>query len=177
RNKLVFATGTAVAIALILGVIGTTVGLLRAKRAQALVLHSRSEAEKLSNFMLDDLYAKLEPSGEFETVIRLAKQAAAYYDGLPPSLRTRETEQNRAIARGRLALVTAKQGDFKTAVPLATESVAVVQKMRQQGDQSEGTIFALVLALEAFFRGYNSGFGAGSDIVSFGRAVQHRPPV
>jgi serine/threonine protein kinase len=36
RNKLIFAAGTAVAVVPVLGVIGTTLGLLRARRAQAL---------------------------------------------------------------------------------------------------------------------------------------------
>jgi len=134
---------------LVLGVIGTTIGLLRAKRAESLARQSRTDAEELSNFMLDDFYAELQPSGRFETVAKLARKAVAYYDGLPASLRTPETERNRAMARARLALVTAQQGDIQSATPIAEQTAAQLEQMRQRGDQSEGTVYALALALEA----------------------------
>jgi tRNA A-37 threonylcarbamoyl transferase component Bud32 len=176
RNKLVFAAGTAVAAMLVLGVIGTSIGLLRARRAQALALRSRSDAEKLSNFMLDDFYQKLEPSGDFETIARLGRQAVAYYDGLLPSLRTPETERNRAIARARLALGAAKLGDPTTAVPLAKESLVNLEKLGQQGDHSEGTTLALVVALQAQFQCYHSHFLAGSDLESSQEIVRALRP-
>src|SRR5579864_4037829 len=75
RNKLLFTAGVAVGVALLLGIVGTTVGLLQAKAAKALALRTRSEAEKLSIFMLEDFYDELQPSGRFEIVARLAKQA------------------------------------------------------------------------------------------------------
>jgi len=149
RNKLAFAAGLAVAAALFLGIIASTLEAIRAKRAEAMALQSRSDAEKLSNFMLDDFYAELEPSGRYDTVARLAKQALAYYDGLPPSLRSPETECNSALARARLAVVTAKQGDLKGALAMAQETLAKLNQMRQRGDQSEGTIYAYEMAMEA----------------------------
>ena len=151
RNKLAFTAATAVAVALILGMIGTTVGLLRAKRAETLALETRSEAEKLSNFMLDDFYAELEPSGKFETVAKLAKRAMSYYEALPPSLRTPESQRNQAMAQARLALATALVGDVPTATPLAEQAVAQLEQMRQRGDASEGTAYALSLAIRAEF--------------------------
>ncbi len=149
RHKLAFATAAAVVAALVLGVIGTTTGFVRAKRAGALALQSRADAEKLSNFMLDDLYAEVKPIAQFETVARLAQQVVAYYDGLPPALRTPETERNRAFAQARLALITAQNGDIKTATPVAAQAVAKLAQMRKSGDQSEGTAYALALALDA----------------------------
>jgi hypothetical protein len=106
RHKVVVVAATAIAAALVLGVIGTTIGLLRAKRSEALALRSRTDAEKLSNFMIEDFYNELQPSGQFGTVAHLARQALDYYDGVPVSLRTAETERNRAIAQARLAWVT-----------------------------------------------------------------------
>jgi tRNA A-37 threonylcarbamoyl transferase component Bud32 len=149
RNKLVYAAGFAVAVALLLGIVVSTWQAVRAKRAEAQALQSRSDAEKLSNFMLDDFYAQLEPSGQYETVAALAKRAVDYYDGLPKSLRTPDTERNRAMAMARLALVMSRQGDFQTALPMAKEVVDTLEKFRKQGDQSDGTIFAMGLALEA----------------------------
>jgi hypothetical protein len=111
RNKLVFTVGMVVLAALAAGITVSAWQALRAKRAEALALHSRSEAEKLAFFMVEDFYAELEPSGQFETVARLTRQAVAYYDRLPPTLRTLDTDRNRATAQARLALVNACQGD------------------------------------------------------------------
>ncbi|MBL9135176.1 MAG: serine/threonine protein kinase, partial [Verrucomicrobiales bacterium] len=72
RNKLMFVAGTTVGLALLLGVIGTTLALLRAREAEALAIQSRGEAEKLSSFMLDEFHDELQPSGRFETMARLA---------------------------------------------------------------------------------------------------------
>jgi len=138
RNKVAFAVGTAVAGALLLGIIVSAWQAVRARRAEALALQTRGDAEKLSNFILDDFYAALEPSGQYEMVAPLAKQAVAYYDSLPASLRTSDTARNRASAQARLALVTALQGDFKTAMPAAEQAEATLDQMRQHGDQSEG---------------------------------------
>jgi hypothetical protein len=149
RNKVVFTAGIAVAAALCFGLLFSTWQALRAKRAETLALQSRSDAEKLSNFMLDDFYAQLEPTGQFEAVAALAKRAVNYYDGLPPSLRTPDTERNRAMALARLALITVQQVDFQNTLPMAKEVIATLEKFRQQGDQSDGTIYALGLALRA----------------------------
>jgi tRNA A-37 threonylcarbamoyl transferase component Bud32 len=149
RNRLLFATGTAVLLALILGVVGIAVGLLRAKRAEALSTRSRNDAEDLANFMLEDFYSELEPSGQFETVARLAKKAVAYYDSLPPALRTPETERNEAMAQARLALITANLGDFEVALPAAQNAKSKLQGMCERGDKGDATVFSLGLAWEA----------------------------
>ncbi len=162
RNKFTFAAGATVAAALSLGMIISLWEAKRAGRAEVLALQSRSNAEKLANFMLEDFYAELEPSGEFETVARLARQAVAYYDSLPPSLRTLDTDRNRAMAQARLALVTARQGDFKGAMPVAQEAAATLEQMRRQGDQSDGTMFSLGLALRAQHWCYNLQFHSRS---------------
>src|SRR5260370_1007530 len=60
------------------------------------------------------------------------------------------------MAQARLALVTARQGDFKAAMPIANEAVARLEQMRQRGDKSDGTIFSLGLALEAQYWCYEA---------------------
>src|SRR6185295_3649252 len=155
RNKLIFTAGMVVLAALAAGIAVSAWQAMRAKRAEALALHSRSDAEKLAFFMLEDFYAELEPSGQFETVARLARQAVAYYDRLPPTLRTLDTDRNRATAQARLALVNARQGDLKTAAPAAEEALARLEEIRKQAGPSEATIFALGLASEARYFCYN----------------------
>ena len=119
-------------------VAGTVVSLwqaVRARRAQALALQTRGDSEELSNFILEDLYTELEPTGRFELIARLAHKAVDYYNRLPPSLRTPETEQNNAMAQARLALITARQGDSKGALLLATSAVNTFEQRVKAGDQ------------------------------------------
>ncbi len=170
RNKVVFTAGAVVAAALFFGIFFSTWQAVRAKRAEAMALQSRSDAEKLSNFMLDDFYAQLEPTGQYEAVAALAKQAVDYYNNLSPSLRTPDTVRNRAMALARLALVTSRQVDSQAALPMSKEVVATLEKFRGQGDQSEGTIYALGLALEAQGQCYwNQGdFQSASDSLQQG---------
>lgn len=122
RNKLVFLAGTAVVLALLLGVVGTNLALLRAREAEALAIRSRGEAEKLSSFMLDEFHDELQPSGRFETMARLAQQTLDYYEGLPRSLRTSATELHRLTAQARLASIRVQQGQFKVGDALAQEA-------------------------------------------------------
>jgi len=168
RNKLVFGAAAAVSGVLVLGAIVSTWQAVRAKRAEMLALQSRSDAEKLSNFMLDDFYTELEPSGQFETVAQLARKALAYYDSLPALLRTAESDRHRVLAQARLALVTVRQGDTKAAQPIVKQTMARLEQMRKQGDQSDETIFALELALEAQILCYDN----QGDIQSQSAALQ-----
>ncbi len=151
RHRVAFGAGVAVSGALVLGMVGSTWQAVRARRAEALAVQSRAESEKLSNFMLDDFYEELEPAGRFETVARMARQVVAYYDGLPATLRTKETERNRVMAEARLALFTARQGEIEAASGRAREAVAALEKLRGEGDLSEPTLYALGLAKEAEF--------------------------
>jgi len=149
RNKLVFLAGSTVVLALLLGVVGITLALLRAREAEALAIRSRGEAEKLSNFMLDEFHDELQPSGRFETMARLAQQTLDYYEGLPRSLRTSATDLHRLTAQARLASIRVQQGQFKVGEALAQEAAAGLEKLRQQGDSSEGLAYALSIALSA----------------------------
>jgi hypothetical protein len=177
RHKLVFAGVAGIVTVLLLGLIGTTVGLWRAKRAERLALQSRSDAEKLANFMLEDLCDELEPSGRLETMARLAKEILGYYDGLPRSMRTPETERNRAGAQARLAIFTVKKDDFKTALAIAEGAVARLEQMRQQGDQTEATAYSLALGFHArsLLQSYVSGPSAASTEAMKRKAEVLRP--
>ena len=149
RHKPACAAAAMVALALILGTGVSLWQAVRAKRAEAMALQTRGDAEELSNFLLEGLYDELEPTGRFETLASLASKAVAYYERMPASLRTPDTERNRALAQARLALISAKQADLKTALPLASSALATFEHLRRAGDRSEGTFYGLGLALLA----------------------------
>jgi tRNA A-37 threonylcarbamoyl transferase component Bud32/tetratricopeptide (TPR) repeat protein len=150
RHKVAAMAAMAVILVVILGVAGITLALLKARHAETLSMQSRNDAENLANFMLEDLYAELEPSGQLETITRLARKAVAYYDGLSTALRTPETERNWLAARARLALLLASQGDFEKAIATAEKVQGDLERRRQQGDQSDSTILSLGMVGQAF---------------------------
>jgi serine/threonine protein kinase/tetratricopeptide (TPR) repeat protein len=177
RHRVVFLAASVVVAALILGVIGATLGLLRAKRAERLALRTRTDAEKLSNFMLEDLYTELQPSGQFGTVARVAKQALDYYDTLPASMRTTETARNRAIAQARLAWISVQEGDFKAAKTLAEEAASLLGRRRQQGDTNEATALALALSLRAQGRYQDVSTNPSGAATMYKRALEVLQPL
>jgi WD40 repeat protein/serine/threonine protein kinase len=77
RNKVVFAAGTAIALALILGVIGTTLGLLRADKHRRLAEEAGREATKLKDEAVNLLAAEKEERARAQAE-ELAARRAAY---------------------------------------------------------------------------------------------------
>jgi len=177
RNKVACAAAAMVGLALILGTGISLWQAVRAKRAEVLALQTRSDAEALSNYVLDDLYAEVEPTGRFETIGRLARTALEYYNRLPQSLRTPDTERNSAIAQARLALITARQGDSKAALLVASAAVAKLENRLKQGDQSEQTILGLGLALFAKYWCYRLQEDLPSSMPLLQRGVDVLKPV
>ncbi len=78
RNKLAFTAAAAVAVALILGVIGTTVGLLRAEKQRLATEEARRLAEQRfqsARRFVDDVFKEVEP--EFSKLIGASKAREA----------------------------------------------------------------------------------------------------
>src|SRR5204863_1512029 len=114
----------AVCAVLAVGAAGSAVfGYLNMKRAQEAELKAqqtrlmaesaRGEAEKLVVYLLDDFYLELEPVGRLDIVADLSRRALAYYAGLPPALRTDESERNRALALVRYGFVLRYQSKLE----------------------------------------------------------------
>jgi len=108
---------------------------------------ARGEAEKLVLYLLDDFQLELAPVGRLDIVAELAKRAIDYYGGLPPELRNAQSERNRALALvryGTVLRIQARLGDARKAID---EAVQVLDKMRDEGDQSETTLVGLALGM------------------------------
>jgi hypothetical protein len=138
-------------------VAGAIFGYLSTRRAQqaeaqaqetrALAEQARGEAEKLVVFLLDDFYLELEPIGRLDVVAALAKRAMDYYQQLPPLLRTRETERNRALAMVRYGAALRYLSSLEEGDKTLTEAIRILEQIRAQGDQSEATAIGLALAI------------------------------
>jgi tetratricopeptide (TPR) repeat protein len=110
---------------------------------------ARAEAEKLTVFLLDDFQLELAPVGRLDIVADLAQRALAYYDGLPPELRTPETNRNRALALVRYGAALRVQSKLDAGDKVLGEAVDVLSGLVQQGDHSEITAIGLSAAITA----------------------------
>jgi tetratricopeptide (TPR) repeat protein len=148
----------------------------KAVETRRLAESARSEAEKLIVFLLDDFYLELEPVGRLDIVAELAKRAIDYYRGLPPELRTPETDRNRALALVRLGAVLRWQNNTDDAAVALNEAIEVLTRLRQQGDASETTAIGLALALVNNARNLdNQGRGADSVRIALDGAAVLQP--
>jgi eukaryotic-like serine/threonine-protein kinase len=175
RHRLAFAAGSAIACSLVAG-LGVSVwsllnekaarqravaaehdaltaagaarrAELKAQRTQTLADGARRQAENLVGFLLDDFYEELEHTGRLEVVGKLAQQAVAYYEGLPPELQSRDSARNRALAMARQGVASSRQGRLAEGDELSAKGLAEIEQLRSAGDESEATTIALAVTL------------------------------
>jgi len=120
---------------------------LKAQQTRQMAETARGEAEKLIVYLLDDFYLELEPVGRLDIVAALSKRAVDYYAALPPELRSPETDRNRALALVRYGSALRTQSRLDESGKALSEAVAVLTKLRKEGDQSEATAIGLGIGL------------------------------
>ena len=117
-----------------------------AVKTRAVSETSRSEAEKLVVFLLDDFYDELAPAGRLDAVGSLAKSAVTYYKELPAELRTPASQRNHALALLRQGDVALAQGRVDEAAASVENAAKLVEGVRTQGDVSDATTLATAYA-------------------------------
>jgi hypothetical protein len=154
RARMVASVCAVLMLVAVAGAIFGWVNLGRARAADAeaqksrqLAEHARGDAEKLVAFLIDDFYAELEPTGQLDTLGRLAHTAVGYYDGLPKELITPQTETFRAMAMVREGAALNARGEIDTAYKLFGEAQAAFEKLRASGNDSEPVTYGLALSL------------------------------
>jgi tetratricopeptide (TPR) repeat protein len=123
------------------------VAMHRARTAEAEAQTSRSNAEKLVSFLIEDFYNELEPTGRLETLGTLAHMAVGYYDSLPPELVTPQTQINRAMALVREGAALQSSGKLDAAYKCFGEAQDVFEKLHSSGDQGEAVTYGMALTL------------------------------
>lgn len=148
RTRLILTGCAALLVVAILAALFGWYGMTRARTAEAQAQASRSNAENLVSFLIEDFYNDLAPTGRLETLGKLAHKTVAYYDSLPPTLRTQQTQINRAMALVREGAAQQSSGKLDDADKSFGAAQAVFEKLRAGGDHGEAVTFGLALALE-----------------------------
>ena len=125
------------------------VNLQKAKDTRALAERTRADAEKLVGYLLEDFHAELEPVGRLDMVGELASRTVAYYRSLASSMRSADTEANRALALLRLGDVRQTQGKLDEAVAILDEAIAALEPLLAGGRAPASVQLTLADALFA----------------------------
>ncbi|HET7932097.1 MAG TPA: hypothetical protein VFL63_12010 [Rhodanobacteraceae bacterium] len=152
-------------VLLVVAAIGAAFGfwsLHRAHTAEAEAQNSRANAESLVSFLIEDFYNELAPTGRLETLGTLARKTVAYYDSLPPALRTKQTQINRAMALVREGAAQQSSGKLDDAGRSFGAAQTVFEKLRAGGDHGEAVTYGLALALEIQGSSIIGGSGRGN---------------
>ena len=155
------------AVLMLVAIAGAVFGLFnmrRARLAEAEAQKSRTDAEKLVSFLIEDFYNELAPTGRLETLGKLAHMTVGYYDSLPPELVTSQTQVNRAMAQVREGAALLNSGHSDAAFKSLDEAQAVFEKLRAAGDRSEPVAYGLGLIFMYEGQGFiGGGSGRGTD--------------
>ncbi|MBS0580075.1 MAG: hypothetical protein JSR36_12540 [Proteobacteria bacterium] len=180
------AVASACAVLALVAIAGAVFGYLsmqRARRAEAradevrnLSETARAQSEKLVVYLLDDFYMELEPVGRADVISQLAQRTLAYYDALPPALRTADSARNQALASVRYAQVLRNTGRSKEAFPVVEQAVQSLDRLVKQGDHSESTLIGLALGLSIRGRCHEDAREVEAARADAARAVQTLAP-
>jgi tetratricopeptide (TPR) repeat protein len=156
RARKVAAGCAVLAVVAVAGAVFGWINMNRAQEAQAAALKTRqlaegarAEAEKLVVYLLDDFHLELEPIGRLDVVADLSQRALRYYGGLPPELRSPETERNRAFAQARYASALRTLGRSGEGMKATDEAITTLEALRAKGDTSETAAIGLSIAFNA----------------------------
>ncbi len=149
----------------------------RAREAEAEAQKSRSDAEKLVSFLIEDFYAELAPTGRLDTLGKLAHKTVGYYNGLPAQLVTPKTEAYRAMALLREGEAQDGSGALEASRKSFTEARNVFQKQYDAGNKGEAVTISLALANYDLGTGGNSGGASRSDANLLNKAADMLRPL
>ena len=156
---------TVCVVLLVLAIVAALFGwysMHRARAAEAQAQASRANAENLVSFLIEDFYNELAPTGRLETLGALARKTVAYYDSLPPGLRTQQTQINRAMALVREGAAQQSSGKLDDADRNFGAAQSVFEKLRADGDHGEVVTYGLALVLEIQGQSIIGGSGRGN---------------
>jgi hypothetical protein len=109
---------------------------------------ARSEAEKLTAYLLDDFSRELDGTSRQEVFLALGKQVLQYYDALPDIKPGSDTELYRTLAQVTYGTTLEKQSRLTEAEPLLEAAVKVFER-RAQAAPNEQNYVGLARALLA----------------------------
>jgi tetratricopeptide (TPR) repeat protein len=129
------AVGVA-AVALGLLVVMGGIGIHRIDGERQVALAHRADAEDLMDFMLRDLYDRLEPIGRLDVLAEVARKANEYYGDRPVPSRARDRRQQ-AMMLENLGDIHRSEGDFRASLASYQKGLAIAETLAGEDDDPE----------------------------------------
>jgi hypothetical protein len=156
RARRIASGCAALALCAVVALAFAFVSLRRAHRAElaaqanrAAAETARSQAEHLLGYLNADFSVELAGFGTSALVKQLGARETQYYDALPASLQTTDTERSAAQARVRYGIAQQQAYDLTGARLSLMNAVTTLERLRAQGDRSEESAIALGIGLAA----------------------------
>jgi hypothetical protein len=152
RKALVRARQVAGVCVVLTGLAGVSLvfgynNMKKADQTRAMADASRTEAEKLVSYLLEDFYDELAPIGRLDTLAELTDRAVAYYRTLPVEMHNTTTKVNFGMALTRQATVLRAKGQLQAGIKTATEAIGVLEPLVVAGGLQTEAKSALASAL------------------------------
>jgi eukaryotic-like serine/threonine-protein kinase len=122
RNRLLFATGSAVAAALILGLTASTWEAIRARRSERAAAVERGKAEDLLAFMVGELYNRVKKVGRLDILEPVVDKEMAYFAALAPRDRSDAAIARNATALTQIGEIRKTQARYSEAIAAFTDA-------------------------------------------------------
>jgi hypothetical protein len=175
RTRLVAGVCAALMLVAIAGGLFGWYSLERARAAKAEVQASRTNAENLVSFLIEDFYNELAPTGRLQTLGKLAQRTVDYYDSLPPDLVTQQTQINRAMALVRLGSAQIAGGHLEAANRSFGEARAAFERLRAAGDDGQAVTYGVALIL--YSQNYAATVSSSGSSAPFNQAAALLKPL
>ena len=117
----------------------------RARQAERVAQQTRAQAEQLLGYLADDFAIELESFGRLDTVAELARRQIAYFDALPPAMRSATSTRNAALAMVQYAKANRYLGRMDLADAASARTVQLMEtlRVRDPSEDSAATTIAL----------------------------------
>ncbi|MFN2317286.1 MAG: protein kinase [Gemmatimonadales bacterium] len=144
RRHAVGVASTVVIVALMLGgIVLQAVQARRVAEARDEAVVRRTQAEGLIDFMLGDLWEKLEPVGRLEILDDVGERAVAYFAEVDPSQFSDDEVGSRSRMLYNIGSVRMRQGNLVAATRAFEESLRLARALRDRAPEDPDRQFAL----------------------------------
>jgi len=134
------------AVLLVGGTAGSIKYALDLQRSRQQALAARDDAERLVEFMLEDLYRQLEPVGRLDVLADASAEIAAYYERFPPGELDRDQRLRRGIVHLNLGYVLASEGRLEASMEASRTAIGLLSELVGSQGPSAAAVAALAEA-------------------------------
>ena len=143
RHTVGVASGVVIALLLVGSAVSQTVQARRVAVARDEAVARRGQAEGLIDFMLGDLWEKLEPVGRLEILNDVGERAVGYFAQVDPALFSDEEVAARSKMLYNIGNVRMRQGNSTAATKAFEESLRLAKELAARRPDSADTQFQL----------------------------------